>query len=205
MRFKDEVLEFKKNRILDVAAELFYDRGYAHTKLDDIAERLNVTKPVIYQHISSKAELLAGVSGRTTAFAAVIAQMALDQEGSPTERLARLVHNLVLEVVEGRIYLAVCFREEKHLPEAALKQLQEDRRRFTRSLKALLLQGRATGEFSFEDETVVLQAITGMATWAFTWYRPGAALKPEDLARQMEQLVLTMVAAPSRQDTPAAS
>ena len=205
MRFKEEVLEFKRNRILDVASELFYERGYAQTKLDDIAERLNVTKPVIYQHVASKAELLAGVSGRTTAFAAVIAQMALDQEGSPTERLARLVHNLVIAVVESRIYLAVCFREEKNLPEEALKQLQHDRRRFNQSLKALLLQGREAGEFAFEDPNVVLQAITGMATWAFTWYRPDAALKPDDLASQMVRLVLNMVTAPAGSASSAAT
>ena len=42
---------------LDVALELFAERGYRATTMDDIAEAAGVTKPLVYQHFSSKRAL----------------------------------------------------------------------------------------------------------------------------------------------------
>ena len=83
------------------------------------------------------------------------------------------------------------------LPAGALGHWEENRRLFNRSLRALLLQGQAAGEFRFEDATVVLQAITGMATWVYSWYQPTGPLQPADVASQMAELVLRMVGAAS--------
>jgi AcrR family transcriptional regulator len=47
-----------RERILDTAAELFSERGYAGTSIRDIAERLDVTKAALYYHFASKAEIL---------------------------------------------------------------------------------------------------------------------------------------------------
>jgi AcrR family transcriptional regulator len=192
---RDEIFNLKKNHILDVAGQLFYDRGYALTTLDEIAQRLGVTKPVLYQFFPSKIEILSGVCGRTTAFAGGIAQLALDEEGSPTRRLTSLVQMLALEVIQGRISLAVCFREEKHLPADGLKRLQDDRRKFNRALRLLLKQGQDAGEFAIGDPTVALQAITGLATWIYTWYRPGGKLTPAAIADESVALVLRLVGA----------
>jgi AcrR family transcriptional regulator len=45
-------------RILDVALELFTERGYEGTSLREVAERLNLTTPALYYHYSSKEHLL---------------------------------------------------------------------------------------------------------------------------------------------------
>jgi AcrR family transcriptional regulator len=44
--------------ILDVAAELFGERGYDATSLREIAERLGISKAALYYHFSSKQEIL---------------------------------------------------------------------------------------------------------------------------------------------------
>jgi len=47
--------EDTRQRILDVASELFVERGYDATSLREIAERLGVTKAALYYHFASKA------------------------------------------------------------------------------------------------------------------------------------------------------
>jgi len=47
-----------RERILDVALELFNENGYDATSLREIAERLGVTKAAIYYHFQSKADIL---------------------------------------------------------------------------------------------------------------------------------------------------
>ena len=47
-----------RERILDVALELFNEHGYEATSLREIAERLGVTKAALYYHFQSKADIL---------------------------------------------------------------------------------------------------------------------------------------------------
>ena len=47
-----------KERILDEALKLFAQRGYMGTSMNDIADRLEVTKAALYKHYKSKQEIL---------------------------------------------------------------------------------------------------------------------------------------------------
>ncbi|GAA0928095.1 helix-turn-helix domain-containing protein [Streptomyces thermoalcalitolerans] len=47
-----------RQRILDVALELFAEQGYEKTSLREIAERLGVTKAALYYHFKTKEEIL---------------------------------------------------------------------------------------------------------------------------------------------------
>ena len=58
---REEILAYKRERILEEAVKLFYERGFTGTTLDDIAAELGVTKPFIYTHFRSKTDLLAAL------------------------------------------------------------------------------------------------------------------------------------------------
>ena len=47
----------RRRQLLEVAIEVFAGRGFHATSMNDIAEAAGVTKPVLYQHFSSKREL----------------------------------------------------------------------------------------------------------------------------------------------------
>lgn len=49
--------EQRRAQLLELATELFIERGFQGTSMDDIAGAAGVTKPVVYQHFSSKEEL----------------------------------------------------------------------------------------------------------------------------------------------------
>ena len=47
----------RRRQLLDVALESFAANGFHRTSMEDIADAAGVTKPVLYQHFSSKREL----------------------------------------------------------------------------------------------------------------------------------------------------
>jgi AcrR family transcriptional regulator len=57
-----------RERILDVALDLFTDQGFDGTSMREIAERLNITKPAIYYHFASKEEILMALHMRLHEF-----------------------------------------------------------------------------------------------------------------------------------------
>ena len=53
----------RRQQILEVACAVFADRGFHATSMDDIAAAAGVTKPVLYQHFSSKRALFVDLLG----------------------------------------------------------------------------------------------------------------------------------------------
>src|SRR6476619_446128 len=54
----------RRGQLLVAASEIFVDRGYHAAGMDEIADRAGVSKPVLYQHFSSKLELYLAVLHR---------------------------------------------------------------------------------------------------------------------------------------------
>src|SRR5262249_61428077 len=50
--------ELKRDAVIRAAAREFNRKGYHNTSLDDIAARLQVTKPTVYYYVTSKEQLL---------------------------------------------------------------------------------------------------------------------------------------------------
>jgi AcrR family transcriptional regulator len=47
----------RRRQLLDVAIDVFAEKGFHATSMDEVAEAAGVTKPVLYQHFDSKREL----------------------------------------------------------------------------------------------------------------------------------------------------
>ncbi len=54
----------RRGQLLAAASDVFVDHGYHSAGMDEIAERAGVSKPVLYQHFSSKLDLYLAVLGR---------------------------------------------------------------------------------------------------------------------------------------------
>ena len=50
--------ETKREAVLQTAAQLFLEKSYGRTSMNDVAERLNITKPALYHYFHNKEEIL---------------------------------------------------------------------------------------------------------------------------------------------------
>jgi AcrR family transcriptional regulator len=57
-----------RERILEVALDLFTDQGFDGTSMREIAERLHISKPAIYYHFASKEDILMALHMRVHEF-----------------------------------------------------------------------------------------------------------------------------------------
>lgn len=192
---RDEVAQLKRERIVAVAAELFYERGYEHTSLEAVAERMGVTKPFIYAQFASKAELLAEICARGIAAALAALDSVLNLPGTPTERLAEVGRRFVTAVLHNQRYIAIFSREEKNLLPADFRRIGEMRRDFDRKLVALLQEGVEAGEFRLRDVRLAALAIGGMVSWAYVWFRSDGRLSLEQASEELAALILGMAQA----------
>ncbi len=195
MGIRDEVAALKRERTIAVAVELFYDRGYENTALDAIAERMSVTKPFIYGYFSSKAELLGEICARGIASALEALEGVSPAAGPPEVRLALIGRRFVAAVLNNQRSIAIFAREEKNLAEADFRRISDMRRRFDRTLTALLDEGVASGAFRLADTRVAALAIGGMVSWAYVWYRSNGRLTLDQTCDALAALILAMAGA----------
>lgn len=194
-RMRDEILAYKRERILEEAVKLFYARGFNGTTLDDIAAELGVTKPFIYTHFRSKVDLLAALCTPTIEMSLDAVQAGVDLPGTAAQRLFHAIAGFTKVVLQRQANIAIYFREEKNLAPAALHEINGLRKRFDRLLSELLAQGVANGEFDVRDVRLAALGIGGMISWAYTWHRPSGRLTLEDMGAEMGRLALRMVGA----------
>src|ERR1700761_1985199 len=106
---REEILAYKRERILEEAVKLFYQRGFTGTTLDDIAAELGVTKPFIYTHFRSKTDLLAALCRPTIELSMEAVQRAARSPGSATERLHRAIVDFAQVVLSRQANIAIYF------------------------------------------------------------------------------------------------
>jgi len=189
----DEVAALKRERILAEAAKLIAERGYHGTTIDAIAEKFGATKPFVYYHFESKADLLAEICQRGTVRALEAAGRAMSAKGSPRERLEQFVTDFTSIALQNHACVAVYFREEINLPKVHADRINKMRKEIDRKLTKLLEEGVRAGEFKVDDPQICCLVIAGMISYAFAWYRDEGRLSTDKIASQMRQLVRNMV------------
>lgn len=199
---REEIAAFKRQRILEVASELFARSGYEATTLDEIAARIEMTKPFIYSYYRNKSELLREICERGICKSTDALEKALAEAGTPGEKLRRIVDAVGRIIIEDRDYIAVYQAEEKNLSPDDAKAIRALRHEFDLKLTGLLEHGRATGEFDIRHAQRTALWIGGLLTWIANWYHEGGKWSAEeileDAAYAVEKMVMPRPDRPTR-------
>jgi AcrR family transcriptional regulator len=81
----------RRESILDAATEVFAAAGYRAAKVSDVAARIGVTEPVIFQNFGSKAALYTAVLDRLVGHVRAELQQLTEQHGSAPQLLAHVL------------------------------------------------------------------------------------------------------------------
>lgn len=193
---RDEVRSLKRDKILDVAAQLFSERGYHGTSIDAICGELGVTKPFIYYHFERKDDILQALYQSSIDTAIAVIEEARAGAETPLQQLSRFVvayNDLVTSDYQPRI--ALNSREKGLLSKEMMRQINASKYKFVSSVVEILEAGSAAGEFDVENFQVTAQAILGILHWTINWYRPEGTLSPSELNAILLRLVLRTVGA----------
>ncbi|EGD54847.1 TetR/AcrR family transcriptional regulator [Gordonia neofelifaecis] len=88
-------LPTRRDEILDAAARLFADQGFAGTGMDEIGAAVGITGPSVYKHFPSKLAILVGISRRSAMRLEAGAMAAYAITADPAGRLNALVDSYV--------------------------------------------------------------------------------------------------------------
>ncbi|NWF80950.1 MAG: TetR/AcrR family transcriptional regulator [Chloroflexi bacterium] len=89
-----------RDEILEATHQLMAERGYAAMSMEELAARVGVSKPTLYNQFPTKEDLVAAMA--TQLMERTFAHMASESAASPLERLLHFLHTSVRLQVERR-------------------------------------------------------------------------------------------------------
>lgn len=179
-----------RNEILAAAAQIFSQKGFHATSMQDIAQAVNLQKASLYHHISSKQEILVDVLDQALDLLIAHMQTVMEQPLPPDEMLRQAMCVYMTTILQQRDLASVLLLEHRSLePELHARHIPR-RDRFEGLWRDLIIQGLQAGLFTCPDPAMAGRALLGSMNWAITWYRPEGTLSAEQIAGQFTDLFL---------------
>lgn len=190
-----------RREIVDAAAHLFRQKGYASTNMQEIAAALGVTKAALYYYFRSKEEILAAICDQTMATAETRLAKVMEKPLSVPERIRDIIYNQIMSVFDDAPYISVFFNDRLHLSPENREAITRRRRLYEERIAEVLREGIAQGVLKPVEVLPAVYAILGMCNWLYQWYRPEGRLKPEDISALFSEIVLKGLLAPGTDET----
>ena len=184
----------KRDAVLHVAAQMFNERGFHATSLDDIAARLNVTKPTLYYYVKNKdAILLACVKkGLDMTLEGIDASRAAG--GNAIDQL-RACMRTYAEVVTQPFGMCLIRVGDEEVPEPSRTELRRLKSEIDHAFRRLVEQGVQEGVLAPCDPKMAAFVVAGGLSWIGRWYQPQGAYSADQIIEQCTQLLLQGVLA----------
>jgi TetR/AcrR family transcriptional regulator, cholesterol catabolism regulator len=175
----DEALsksERTRSRILNAAARVLSVKGYAGTRLSDVAEYAQLQAPAIYYYFASREDLIEEVMYAGIAEMRTHLQDALDALPPTTTAMDKImvaVEAHLRHQLELSDYASATIRNAGQIPERLrARQLKEDAA-YGRIWRRLFDDARADGELRDDLDTRIAQLLViGALNWSTEWFDP---------------------------------
>ena len=189
--------EARRAAIFDAAARWFAEQGYHATRMQDIADDLDLNKAALYYYFPSKEAILVElIRARVGIALDAVTRIARGPEG-PVDKLGRAVRSH-LEVFHRHADLYTIFNSEKlHTISAEAAGIVDDLgRRYERRWAEMLQDGIDAGRVRADlDVAITVKALLGMLNTTLIWFEPGGRLSLDELAERYAELALAAVSA----------
>jgi AcrR family transcriptional regulator len=192
----DDVAPDAARRLLLAALEAFAQKGYFATTTREIAQEVGLSPAAVYVHYQSKNEMLAEICRRGHAALLTDLEHALEEPGTPTERVRRFVGVFASFHARQRTLGRVIQYELRGLTPEQFRELAATRGRFEELIRGELRAGLESGEFAIDDVEATGVAILSLCIDVARWH--GALedrLSPLELGALYADLVARMIRA----------
>jgi len=185
-----------RNRVFEVAAEVFHQKGYDKTSMSDVAAAAGLTKAGLYHHISSKESLLYTILdyGLDLTESSVIEP--LKKIVDPVDRLMTMIElHLRLVLEERNLEVTGLLHECRTLSTADRNKINRRKKQYVRMTTELI--AAVTKKYKVKDVNPKLAAfaLLGMLNWTYQWYKASGSIRRDEIVQSFQQLFLNSVLA----------
>ena len=180
----------RKEQIVEIATRLFHEKGYNATSMRTLAEQMGMEAASLYNHISSKDELLQQICfGMATHYNAHLEQVE-NEPLSPVQRVEKMVRFHLGMMLTHFEEVYVTNRDWKHLKEPLLGNFLQQRKAYEKRFAQLVQQAIDAGEVKqLHPHAAVLTILSAVRGIEF-WHRNPRNISAEQIEEDMVRILL---------------
>jgi AcrR family transcriptional regulator len=163
-------VEERRDEILRTLAAFLREKHLSALKMQDIADRLGMTKGNLYYYFKSKHDILFHCHMKAMEHSLA----ALDEVRAMTASPGDKLHALMIRHIRGitdEAYGAVLLTDLENLTASQRRRYIALRDRFEHGVRSLIEEGIAAGEFVEQDVNLAGFAMLGAVNWISKWYK----------------------------------
>jgi TetR/AcrR family transcriptional regulator, cholesterol catabolism regulator len=180
----------RKEAIQEAAARLFRDKGYSATSMRDLAEAVSLRASSLYNHISSKEEILRDICFQNAQRFLRAMEEVEGMEASATDKIGKLLRLHIRTATEDLTSVTAFNDEWRHLNEPHLSEFKALRKDYEGRFQLLIEAGIQAGEFQAVAPIIAMHTLFSSVRWLYDWYKPGRKITAEELEQQVCNLLM---------------
>ena len=185
-------------RLFDIAAALFCEKGYASTTTREIAAAARIQQASLYYHVASKEDLLHQICVSSLEQLLTDVQSAVSAASNPLERIEVLARTHLRTILRHQIRHVTMLKELRALSDPHRTAVMALRKKYANLVRSVIEDAQATGAVRRDIPARYLYlALLNILNWAVLWFRRGQTLSEDQLGRTFTSIYLTGAAAGS--------
>lgn len=179
------------NRILEVATELFLERGFAGTSMQDISDKVELKKGSLYYYVESKEQLLFEILRDLHHGGVALVANVNFESNDPLGELRAFLVQICIYAGKHADRLGIFQRDFDFLDAEQQREIIVERFMYRDSAVKLLDRAVALGQVApaLHVKSAAQVVLRGAATVS-EWFRPGGELAIEQVAVQTAKLMI---------------
>ncbi|MCW3013041.1 MAG: putative transcriptional regulator, TetR family protein [Solirubrobacterales bacterium] len=184
-----------EKEILDRAAELFAERGFTGTSLQDVAEALGMSRTALYYYMSSKEAILGRlVENLSARNAKTLETVRRRKAATPAQKLREMAHEIAHTAGSNPEQTRILTENRHHLPPDLGETDRVAERSILRSFEIVINEGVQAGVFRAVEPRPAALSIIGMCVWTAWWVSVEERQSIDVIAAQIADQALASVA-----------
>jgi AcrR family transcriptional regulator len=180
----------KRDALLLAAVRMFNERGFHATLLEDVAASLKVTKPVIYNYLGNKDQVLFECVRLGLEELQAAAERARGEPGSGLDRLRAFLESYST-IIMGEFGRCVIRTGDEVLSPQARARFRSLKRQIDDALRDAIEEAVADGSAHVPDVQVAAFAFAGALNWPARWFDSSGPTPPAEMAARLVDTLIS--------------
>jgi AcrR family transcriptional regulator len=180
----------RRQEIIKFAKTLFRERGYKSVSMRDLAKAMDFKAASLYNHISSKEEILAEITLGVASYFTTEMELVKQLEVDAKTRLEAVINHHIDLTLKNPEAIAIVNKDWMHLEGDHFDQFLKMRNTYEQDLRSIITQGIQNGELKSKNAEVILFSMLSTLRTLHLWYRKRSGVDGQHLKNDMIEVLL---------------
>ena len=180
----------RREQIIKIAKIQFRERGYLSVSMRDLATILDIKAASLYNHITSKEEILAEIIMQAANYFTEEMNVIKSLESSSVDKLKTVIDHHIDITIRDPESIAILNNDWMHLEGKVLREFLSLRKAYEENLRTIIMEGVQKKEINPQNIEIILFSLLSTLRQLHSWYSKQDDLSEDQFKEDIPKILL---------------